>query len=420
MDTKIYGLDFGTSNSAISILENGEARVLPIGPNGQKTIRSVLFFPKGSSDVYVGEEAILKYVSSGMNGRLLQSIKSALSDEGFGGTIINGKKYTIEDLISIMIRELKERADKIVGEEISCVILGRPAIFSDNPKKEILAQERLRRAAQMSGFENIYFQLEPIAAAYDYEISLNKDETVLVADLGGGTSDFTVIKLSATTHKSDNRRGDILSTGGVYIGGDDFDSEIMSNKMLPYFGSLSSYKSGTKWLHIPNRLTTTLCDWRRISFLKGDKDEMKLINEIMKKSNDKESIIRLNTLVTEDLGFSLFQEIEKAKIGLSNSMIENINFHKSDIEIEEKISREEFELFINNLIKKISVSVDETLYRSKLKKENIDSVFLTGGTTYVPSIRKLFIDKFGKDKVKQGDAFISVTKGLALSGLWNK
>ncbi|MFA6918847.1 MAG: Hsp70 family protein, partial [Patescibacteria group bacterium] len=280
MDTKIYGLDFGTTNSAISILDNGEAKVLPIGRHGQKTVRSVLFFPQDSSRAYVGEEAILKYVSSGMKGRLLQSIKSALTDEGFIGTMINGKKYTVEDLISIIIKELRQKADALVGEEINSVVLGRPAIFSDNLKKESLAQERLKCAAQMAGFEKVYFQLEPIAAAFDYEMTLDKEETVLVADLGGGTSDFTVIKLSPQTSKNKDRREDILSVGGVYIGGDNFDSQIMSHKLLMYFGSLSNYKSGAKWLHIPNRLTATLCDWRRISFLKSDKDEMKLISEI--------------------------------------------------------------------------------------------------------------------------------------------
>ncbi len=417
MDTKIYGLDFGTSNSAISILDNGEARVLPVGYNGQKTVRSVLFFPKNSSDVYIGEEAILQYVSSGMKGRLLQSIKSALSDEGFVGTMINGKKYTVEDLVCIMIKELKQRADKIVGVDVKSVILGRPAIFSDNPKKESLAQDRLKLAAQMAGFENIYFQLEPIAAAYDYESSLRKDETVLVADLGGGTSDFTIIKLSPSLKHNKDRRGDILATGGVYIGGDDFDSSIMSHKMLSHFGSLSNYKSGIKWLHIPNRLTTTLCDWRRISFLKSDKDEMKLINEIGKTSDDKPAITRLQALIEEDLGFSLFSEIEKAKIGLSDKLKESIKFNKSAINIVEEIDRQEFEVFISDQISKISIGVDETLSRSELKKEDIDSVFLTGGTTYIPVIRQLFRDKFGADKIKQGDAFISVVRGLALSSV---
>ncbi|MFA6919400.1 MAG: Hsp70 family protein, partial [Patescibacteria group bacterium] len=177
----------------------------------------------------------------------------------------------------------------------------------------------------------------------------------------------------------------------------------------------SNYKSGAKWLHIPNRLTATLCDWRRISFLKSDKDEMKLISEILKTSDDKESIVRLNTLINEDLGFSLFQEIEKAKIGLSDNLVENINFNQSKIRIEEKLNRDEFELFIKELTNKINIEVDETLCRSKLKKEDIDSVFLTGGTTYVPSVKRLFIDKFGENKVKQGDAFISVARGLALN-----
>ncbi|MDP1709951.1 MAG: Hsp70 family protein, partial [Candidatus Komeilibacteria bacterium] len=239
-----YGLDFGTTHSAISVLDGeGRATVLPVSGDNGLIIKSVLLFAQNSPRPYVGQEAIRQYLAAGMRGRLIQSIKSALVDENFIGTTINGTRYQIEDLIALIISFLKVKADKIIGQNLDRVVLGRPAIFSDNPKKESLARDRLIMAAQKAGFKEIHFQLEPIAAALHYETSLKRPEKALIADLGGGTSDFTLMNLSPDRVNLTDRDADVLQTSGVYVGGDNLDARIMWGKVVKHFGAEASYRS---------------------------------------------------------------------------------------------------------------------------------------------------------------------------------
>jgi len=189
-----YGVDFGTSNSAIAIMKDGQETVLRGRSKEDKTESSNLFFPKWEMDVhYVGDEAITQYIESGMDGRLIQSIKSILPDTLFNFTSIHGKRYEIDDLVSLIIRHLKKKADDSINAEVTKAVFGRPAVFSDNPEEDRTAEQRLRAAALKAGFEEVHFQLEPIAAAFSYELRIDRPEIVLVADLGGGTSDFTII-----------------------------------------------------------------------------------------------------------------------------------------------------------------------------------------------------------------------------------
>jgi hypothetical chaperone protein len=183
MSEKVYGIDFGTTNSAVAISQNGEVRVLPIGFNGDKIIRSLLFFPREGRVHFIGEDAITHYIESGMEGRLIQSIKTFLPDKSFTGTVLRGRSRTLEDLISLILKHLKTKANEIMGEDIRSVVLGRPARFSEDPEIDDLAERRLLQAAQLAGFEEIHFQFEPIAAAYSYESRLREAQLVLVISL---------------------------------------------------------------------------------------------------------------------------------------------------------------------------------------------------------------------------------------------
>lgn len=415
-DRLVYGLDFGTSNSAVSILINGNVQVLPIGINGRETIPSVLFFPENGKCYYVGDSAVLKYVEGGMKGRLMQSIKSFLPDTSFKGTIVRGFGFnTLEDLISLILFDIKTKADQIIGKNIKEVILGRPALFSDDREKDEIAESRLRLAAQKAGFEIIHFQKEPIAAAFHYMELATDPGVVLVADLGGGTSDFTLVRLSPIgLGENITNLINILGVKGVYVGGNDFDSEIMWYKLVKYFGSHAKYKSLQKWLGMPVHLMRLLCTWHRIPLLK-DSRTREFFREMLRTSNDTESIVRLCALVEENLGFSIFQTIEKAKCGLSTKENEEIKFHQSVINISEPIGRTEFNSMIFERVGKINSCIDGLLFETGMEVSDVDSVFLTGGSSYVPSVGNLLGDKFGIEKLKTGNRFTSVVAGLALS-----
>ncbi|HLD28202.1 MAG TPA: Hsp70 family protein [Patescibacteria group bacterium] len=416
MDCVAYGLDFGTTNSAISVLgADGSVKVLPVNQSGGEIVKSVLFFPPRSQKAYVGQEAIQEYVKAGMRGRLIQSIKSALADDKFTGTLINGERHQIEDLIAVIISFLKSRADEIIGRQINRVVLGRPAIFSSDPDKEKLARERLIVVAQKAGFQDIEFQLEPIAAALHYESSLKQPQTVLVADLGGGTSDFTLMKLSPEKASETQRDADILATNGIYIGGDNLDARIMWRKVVKYFGSEANYQSGSKWLHVPHRLIDSICDWHFLSFIKEDRFEQELIQMIRQSADNPEAIDRLQSLIDNNLGFALSRSVEIAKCELSSIRKSSIIFNEDEINISEEITREEFENSIKDELAKIKDCLHRLLASAGLTPKDVDTVFLTGGTSYVPAIKKLFQDEIGADKIVSGDNFVSVAAGLALS-----
>ena len=415
----VYGIDFGTSNSAVAILDgNGHSQILKIGDTDSGlTIRSVLFFPENNpGEVYIGERAILEYVKSGAKGRFIQSIKSTLSCKSFSGTIIPGfGALTSEDLISFILKIIKEKADAITSYDVKRVILGRPAKFSDDEEADKLAEKRLFAAAKKAGFEEIRFQLEPVAAALHHESGLIKEQLVFVADIGGGTSDFTIARLSPSKVNKDNRHEDILSFDGVYIGGDTFDSDIMKHKLLTYFGYGSELKTQTnKILPFPTQILYKLCKWENIGFIKNRNTAL-LLKRLHFESTNKEAILRLQSIINEDLLFHLFREIERTKISLSTLTEASINFSQSVINIREVIARSEFENFIIEKLKTIEESTDNALRMANINPSEIETVFLTGGSSLIPAIRDLFIKKFGVEKIAPSNAFISVASGLALS-----
>ncbi|MBT5871775.1 MAG: Hsp70 family protein [Candidatus Latescibacteria bacterium] len=417
MSTTVYGLDFGTTNTAVAITRNGSAEVLPIGAGGTATIPSLAFFPEYGRGYQIGQNAIDGYLGSEMNGRLLQSVKSFLPDPGFKGTAVGGQLgyASIEKLIGILIKFVKQQADAHMGEEVTDVIIGRPALFSDDPERDALAEKRLVDAARYAGFEHIQVQKEPIAAAFEYERSLDREEIAFIADFGGGTSDFTIMRLGPEHVTRPDRADDILGVDGVYVGGNNFDSSIMWRRLIRYFGSESESKDWDRWLPMPRHLMQDLCRWQRITFLK-DRKTREYMKKLLKTSNDPESIKRLIALIEENLGFSVFQAIEKAKHDLSQHETTSVIFNESVIEIEERISRQEFEEMSCEHIQKIEICIDELLTTSQIALEQVDTVFVTGGTSYIPAVRRVLSDRFGDGKIRTGDAFISVAAGLALGG----
>ncbi|MFH1866976.1 MAG: Hsp70 family protein [Patescibacteria group bacterium] len=416
-----YGFDFGTSNCSISVSRNGIVRLIPIALDGGMVVPSTLYYTLRGKECHIGQEAARQYVKNQMRGRFMQSIKTLLPDESFDGTMITGVGYKqLEDLIATIMVELKSRADKYVGTNVNSVVLGRPAKFSNDPQIEIMATERLLTAAYRAGFTEVKLQLEPIAAAFHYESLLNRDETVLVADLGGGTSDFTIVKLSPGRRLDQNRSGDILGSLGVSIGGDKFDSDIMRAKLLPYFGSESTYLVGGMTSPIrtpvpmPKQILDRITQWEHIVFLKTKKIRIQ-IDDIYRSSSDQPAVHRLRTLIEENLGYSLFSEIESTKRTLSTKNKAQLKYNQADIHIREIITRSEFEMLISYAIAEFDRSVEQLLTVCDCTPEQIDSVFLTGGTSIIPLIRTWLSNKFGSTKIKVSDTFTSVSAGLGNS-----
>jgi hypothetical chaperone protein len=416
-----YGFDFGTSNCSISVSRNGVVELIPIALDGGTVVPSTLYYTLRGREYYIGQEATEQYVKNQMRGRFMQSLKTLLPDESFDGTMIAGVGYKqLEDLIATIMAELKLRADKYVGVNVKSVVLGRPAKFSNDPQIEAMATERLLKAAYLAGFTEVKLQLEPIAAAFHYESLLSRDETVLVVDLGGGTSDFTIVKLSPDRRFAEKRSTDVLGSFGLYIGGDRFDSDIMRHKLLRYFGSESTYLIGgmtspnKSTVPMPKQILDRITQWQHIVFLKTKRTRIHL-DEIYHSSSDKPAVQRLRTLIEENLGYSLFSAIESTKRTLSEKNNAQLKYHQSNINIREAITRNEFEELIHYAIDEFDRGIGQLLSVCECTPAQIDSVFLTGGTSLVPLIRIWLSNKFGSDKIRTSDTFTSVSAGLGNS-----
>lgn len=415
----VFGIDFGTTNSALSIYHNGQVEVVNIDElNGNGSLmRSVLYFNE-ECEIFAGQEAISHYVDDGAAGRFMQSIKTFLPNRSFVSTEVFGKSYGIEDLVAIILRRIKAKGEARVGCSVESVVLGRPVLFSEDPEKDALAQRRLEAAARKAGFRQIWFQFEPVAAALSYEESLpaGAEKIVFIGDFGGGTSDFTVIRVKGGAFARADRRSDVLSLGGVYTAGDKFDSQIMWDKVAKYFGRGAKYRGMGKedLFDIPHSIIYTLCQWHRIPLLRARKvrEQIRLIKN---SATDRKAIENLEHLISDNYGFFLFQSIEKSKCELSHRELTDIRFSERDLSIAESISRTEFDAINAENFAQIAHCIDDVVAESGVTHQGIDTVFLTGGTSRIPYIRDLFMQRFGAEKLEDRDAFTSVVHGLGTS-----
>lgn len=416
MSKYIYGIDFGTTNSALAILDTETNELVKLF-----TIPSLLFFPEPTQPkeqvrATIGNDAISLYVQNRMRGRFMKSIKKVLPNKSFIDTRIGSKSYRAEDLVALILVELKKQADEFIGEHITTAVIGRPVVFDENPEKDALAQERLSKAAQIAGFEEFYFQMEPIGAAFTYERQIKKQELVLVADFGGGTSDFSLMRLDPEAVNQADRKADMLAQGGIYIGGDSFDSDIMWHKGTPHFGrGVKEEFTPGKPIDLPLSYFHNICSWEKMNFL----DSLRMRLSITKSYNFSGKDYRvknLQTLIENNLGYVLFKQIEKVKIDLTKVDDAIFEFNESGIEVNEPISMQDFEAnIIDKNVDKIENYLEDFLTKNNINNQDIDVVFMTGGTSMVRPLRNIFAERFGEDKIKSGDNFNSVAMGLAYS-----
>ena len=421
---KAFGLDFGTTNSALACATtDGALRLAQFG--GQTTFRSILYFDEDESSssrklrVVAGPDAIQNYINAKTPGRLIQSTKSYLASRLFTQTQIFGETYALEELIGILLRQLRRDAEAQFGELGKALVVGRPVHFSGTQDEadDEFAVERLRRAFANAGFDEVHFLPEPIAAAYKYQHRLESEELALIADFGGGTSDFSLVQLAPRASSTKDPAARVLGTDGVGIAGDAFDSRLVRRLIAPALGLGSEYKSQFgKILPVPNWLYEHLERWHYLSFLKTRKN-LNLLRQIHFHSLAPEKIAALIELVDHDLGYRLYQAVEKTKCRLSDSEAGEFQFHEAEVAIGDCVRRGDFESWIAPELQQIDACVDRLLGRCAIRANQVDAVFMTGGSSFVPAIRQIFETKFPGKPLRVGSEFTSVAEGLAIYAL---
>ncbi|HTA90198.1 MAG TPA: Hsp70 family protein [Polyangiaceae bacterium] len=412
---EMYAIDFGTSNSLLAAA-NRDATHPPIPLDEHaldpSVFRSILYFSDDLAWSF-GAGALSDYVAQGLRGRFIRSVKRFLPMQSFADTRIGTRKVTLEELVGMFLREMRRRANQYFERDVRRVMLGRPARFSDDDQADQLAEARLRRAAEFAGFEDIHFCPEPLAAAYDFGTTKPGAHTFLVADFGGGTSDFTVARLDPTRQSS----LEVLAIGGVAQAGDAFDGSLMRHGIAEHFGSRVRYQVpfGSNWLEMPAPLMERLCSPAEICLLarRDVLDFLRGVRSGSAKDDDKRRVDQLTTLIEDGLGFQLFEAIEQEKRELSAQAAATFHFEYPGIDIQESFTRERFEQASARVSSAILNRLDEVLERAGLSPSDIERVCSTGGTAKVPIINRGLEARFGAHKLQALSSFHAVIQGLA-------
>ncbi len=450
------GMDFGTSNSSIARFDKGNIQLFPIDPGNinPNLLRSFIYMTR-DYEHFVGTAAVRQYlehetgrpvywetrqvgtirnvwggvpstgggpifeerdvvaeVDIAARGRLLQSVKTALRRPG---TLIRGRSdspriqvferlYPIEDLIALLMKSMRENAERELNAPIEGVVIGRPVRISEDPNIDARGEDILRDAALFAGFKNISFELEPVAAAYVYHRQTSERQTALVFDFGGGTLDLTIVEVGGP------EKPKVLAEHGVLLGGDDLDKALVAT-LRKHLGEGARFKDGKQ---LPAHILGMLDSWQMMVELSRPR-----YREVMRQAmlgSDPEAIRRLEALVRLNLGFQLFQELEQAKIRLSYADSTEIILPLNGTEIRETISRSQFERLIRPEIQLVERSLNEVLKLAGLTAERIQAVVRTGGSAEIPAFIQLLGDKFGPDTLRPLNPFETIVGGLAIMG----
>jgi hypothetical chaperone protein len=416
----VYAIDFGTSNTLLAAANrSGSHPPIPLDPNADdpSLLRSILFFPEAGGPVgappQLGKAAIDAYVAQGSRGRLVRSLKRFLPMRGFTRTTINSRTYSLEELIAIVLRALRERADLHFGAHVTRALLGRPARFAADPADDAFAEQRLRQAALIAGFTEVDFCPEPVAAARDFEGELGRDTLMLVGDFGGGTSDYSLVMMG----KGGFALSDVLAIGGVSVAGDALDGSIMRGQVARHFGAEVRYRVpfGDNVLSMPKPLMEKLCSPAEMSLL-AQRDARGFLEDVRSWSlgeGDRACIDQLFTLVEDGLGFMLFEAIENVKKQLSGADAARLGFHVAGIDVDQDITRAQFERGASRELAAIITALDATLARAGANPRDVELVCLTGGTARVPFLRAALAERFGTGRLHSLSGLHAVAEGLA-------
>ncbi|MGO4572131.1 Hsp70 family protein [Microvirga sp. 2TAF3] len=415
------GIDFGTSNTVVAIADaTGRVEALTFEHGGAKLkvyVTALCFWDERHGNglrthVEGGPWAIEQFLEGLTAHRFIQSFKTFAASATFQETRIFRDRYRFEDLLSAFVRTLLRHGGAQMDLSARNVVIGRPVQFAGfNPNDE-LAMRRYRAAFGKLGAEHAHYVYEPVGAAFFYARQLKRDATVLVADFGGGTSDFSVMRFSRS---GGILRAEPLGHAGIGIAGDAFDYRIVDHVVSPRLGKGGSYRSMGKILSVPNHYYANFARWNQLAMMKGSGD-LKELRELARVALDPEPLEKFIDIVEYDLGFALYRSVSSTKVALSSQDETEFHFHGEGVDIRGDITQRQFEGWIGDDVARIAETIDRALAKAGVGPDDIDKVFLTGGTSFVPAIRRLFLDRFGESRLTSADQFESIAYGLALIG----
>lgn len=394
------GIDFGTTNSAVAIAKGQEVHLVPL--EGAPHWRTVLYFEPGGG-LTAGAPAIARYLETEGEGRLVQSIKSHLASHAFKHTFILGRRWTLDDMIAAYLRQLRAAAPFELGTR---AVVGRPVRYwgAEDADDDARALGRMRAALAKAGFDEVVFEYEPVGAAARYAARLDHDELIVVADFGGGTTDFSVVRVGP-------RASEVLATGGIGVSGDAFDARVIDAVVAPALGRGTRYRDELGGeAPVPAWLYGHLRRWHYLSFLK-DEATLRLLERVAHGAREPARFAKLVRVVEDDLGLVLHRAVEGAKVRLSASATDRVTLEA--IELDLPITRPAFDTWIADDLDAIDRVLDDVLARANAAARDVDRVFATGGSSLVPAVRARLARRFGDDRLVGGEELTSVAWGLA-------
>lgn len=408
----VVGVDFGTTNSVVAALgPDGGAEVLR-HDGAADVFRSVLCFRRGARgrpEHASGPGAIEAYLDDPLDSRLIMSMKSYLGQRGFGGTRILGRSWDLESLVALFLRDLLAPfGDRLRGARL---VVGRPVRFVGGSSDDELGERRLLAAFAAAGFGDVQVALEPAAAGQRFARGLDRPTTALVADFGGGTSDFSVLRFDP----GPPRRATPLGHAGVGVAGDAFDYRIIDRVVSPLLGKGGTYTVMGKPLPIPPGWYGSFARWHMLSLMRAP-NTLRDIAEVARTAERPERLRHLVRLIEDEAGYELYRAVSGAKAALSGADRAALRFRHGDFAVDAEIARADFEDWIAPELARIGAAADAALADAGVRADAIDRVFMTGGTSLVPAVRALFERRFGAERVSGGGEFVSVAEGLALIG----
>ncbi|MCC6145027.1 MAG: Hsp70 family protein [Candidatus Hydrogenedentes bacterium] len=459
------GIDFGTSNSSAAVWDGTSVRVLPLDPvnDSPTSLPSLLYITNEGEHIIgraaanafiernVDREIILKTVDLGISieayvasepdksesyrppsedtgvreatraqatievnspGRLFQSLKTQLRHEAFRGTDVFGTHYQLEELVAMILEPIKAALDREAGKPVERAVFGRPVRFSEREGENDVAERRLSTAAEIAGFKEVSFFYEPVGACVEYAMGVERKQRLMVVDIGGGTCDVCVMEFGgahgAAARMQESR---ILSVAGVPVAGDAIDREIIRSKMFPKFGSRARY--GPSNLKVPQYLFNQILDWQNLYKLNTE-ETINWLKAVEASADQPEAILALRCLIQRNLGYPLAREVEAAKKRLSIDNETHIELHKEAIQFHEYLERSEFAHIIEHNLEKMLASIEEAEDLAGIQPGDVDFVLTTGGTSLIPAIRQMLVERYDPDRLLQRDTFTSVATGLAI------
>ncbi|TAU88060.1 Hsp70 family protein [Rhizobium leguminosarum] len=414
------GFDFGTTNTVLAMADGGATRSMAFTSTEgtADSMRTALSFMKdaqlGASALKVeaGHAAIRQFIDNPGECRFLQSIKTFAASALFQGTLIFAKRHNFEDLMEVFVRRLRNYAGDNWPSNVSRIVTGRPVHFAGASPDPALATERYNEALSRFGFPEIHYVYEPVAAAFYFAQNLKRDATVLVADFGGGTTDYSLIRFETVAGKL---TATPIGHSGVGVAGDHFDYRMIDNIVAPLIGKGSHFKSFDKILEVPSNYYSSFGRWNQLSIFKTTR-EFEDLKKLVRTSLEPEKLETFVDLIDHDEGYPLYQAVSATKMALSASEEAPFDFAPLGRGGHRSIKRSDFEGWIADDLARIEGALDDVLDKTETKPSEIDKVFLTGGTSFVPAVRRIFTERFERDRIESGGELLSIAHGLALIG----